>query len=206
MFRKVKCSECDKEFSTLSENEVVCSLKCGQKRMKRLKREQSRVKKIHERFKRYCTECGNRIISYNNIFTCSKKCKHERKLRIQREQRILNPRVRKVLCSECHCFITDPKRRTICSDKCENNRKNRIKKDREGYYEPIPNLDDLPYDIPDDSRWMAERNITIASEWVKHPTGNWRNILEGIATSCRQYIIVQKERRKKHNKLYNRKL
>ena len=205
---KVKCLECDKEFVTSSENEIVCSLRCGQKRKKRLRREQSRVKKIDDRFKSYCTECGKRIVSYNNIFTCSKKCNHKRKLRLQRERKVAKPRSKRLICKECHCFITEPKRRHVCSDACGQKRKNRLERYRYGgdvYDESKPDIRDFPFDIPDDARWMAERDITIAREWVKNPTGSWRKVLEDMATAVRRSVKVQKERRDKYKKLNNRK-
>ena len=207
MSKIIECSECGKEFKTTSYNQLQCSQKCGRERKQRLRREQSRIKKIDDKFKSYCSECEKRIVSYTNVFTCSKQCRHKRKLRLQRENRKSKPR-KLSICKECHCIITEAKRKNVCSDKCARNRKIRLQKDnyeRVIHVDPIPDFEDFPFDIPEDSLWMAKRNITIAREWVKHPTGRWRVILEEMASDVRNTVRVQEERRRVHKQLNNRK-
>lgn len=206
MSRIVICSECNGEFKT-STNQLTCSLKCGRSRKSRLRREQSREKVIDKKFKSYCTECGNRIVSYTSVYTCSNECKRVRKARLQKERRCIKANVKTLVCTECHFLFRKGNRKNVCSDKCAKKRKVRLQ--RESYIsldipDPIPDLSKLPDDIPDDSRWMAEKDITIAREWVKHPTGNWRRILEEMATAVRRKVKAQNERFNRHKKTYRR--
>ena len=48
-----------------------------------------------------------------------------------------------------------------------------------------PILNELPADIPPDSRWLAERNIVIRDAWLENPTGGTRRRLEENATAVR---------------------
>lgn len=359
------CSECENKF-TSSTDHPTCSFKCGKVRKRRLRREQSQVKKIEDKFKSYCTECDTRIVSYTSVYTCSKKCRLKRKSRLNRERRKGYEKNKDTLCSECgtptgrykslhvcspscakerkkrlqresyprdecvecgnltegslynqtcsfscesnrdeklkieskhrlerykngssnlhftlsgewnnkYCIVCksakfDNMRSNTCSDKCKAIRTRQVKnqttyrnkqkkiygkeisgplfhvklprkciecsviifppfysnswicslgcesehkkkeeemlssfeKDKLGY----PDLSQLPDDIPDDSFWMANRDITIAREWVKHPTGNWRKVLENMATALRRKVKSQKHRFIPHHRTYGNK-
>ena len=49
-------------------------------------------------------------------------------------------------------------------------------------------LTELPEDIPADARWLCEKSIVEAQEWLKNPRGDKRQRMAEYATHCRNSV------------------
>ena len=213
------CSECGNKYDDHTRAHT-CSDECLRNRRNRLGREQLKRKT--------CIECGRKTGRSKYLQTCGVRCEEKREMRIGLQARLRYKHLTAIgegvsqqveECVVCGDSLDGTDNLIVCSDKCQRERKkstDRIKAHQRQIDEihryaqstmrgkprpKRPNPSMFPADIPEDSRWLATRNLTIGREWVKYPTGRWRTILEEMATATRAKVREYESRRE----IYRRK-